>query len=348
MLTDTELDEWPFSGDEFFDSASAASSVTTPRDIGRLFDTEAPEVGKRDRNLRSPSSQGRNWVFTINNPTDDDYARLDSAVCQYLVYQTERGESGTVHIQGLACFEKRTRLNQVRRTLGERGHYEIMRGTIAQAEAYCTKEESRLEGGRTATRGIRPAGQGARGDLQPVVHALRAGASEADILAECPELFIKYHGGIRRAIALRTERRTWKTEVFWYFGPTGTGKTHRAFGEAPEAYFKAPNHYWWDGYTGQDDVIIDDYRPDFCKFSELLRLLDRYPLQIQIKGGCAQFLAKRIFITSPKSPSDTWESRSDEDLNQLFRRITQVVHFTETAAIPVPTNFKMPVILRLK
>lgn len=74
-------------------------------------------------------------------------------------------------------------------------------------------------------------------------------------------------------------------------------------------------------------MIIDDYRADFCKFSELLRLLDRYPYQIQIKGGTRNLLAKRIFITSPKCPLDIWENRTEEELGQLTRRITKITRF---------------------
>uniref|UniRef100_UPI004048ADC4 RNA helicase domain-containing protein n=1 Tax=Polynucleobacter sp. TaxID=2029855 RepID=UPI004048ADC4 len=96
---------------------------------------------------------------------------------------------------------------------------------------------------------------------------------------------------------------------------------------SPKAYWKPPTTKWWDGYDGESDIIIDDYRRDFCTFADLLRLLDRYPLQVEVKGGTINFNAKRIFITTPKSIENTWEGRTAEDIDQLKRRVTEEVMF---------------------
>lgn len=34
------------------------------------------------------------------------------------------------------------------------------------------------------------------------------------------------------------------------------------------------------------------------------------------------------YVTTPKSPKDTWEGRTEKELGQLIRRIEQVVHFS--------------------
>jgi hypothetical protein len=91
---------------------------------------------------------------------------------------------------------------------------------------------------------------------------------------------------------------------------------------------------WWDGYVGQPYVIIDDYRPDLCTFSNLLQLFDRYPMRVEFKGGSCQFVAKYIFVTAPKSPRDMWCNRVEEDINQLMRRITLVRDFNMFAYNP--------------
>lgn len=123
--------------------------------------------------------------------------------------------------------------------------------------------------------------------------------------------------------------------MHWFYGSTGTGKTRSAYEISPLAYFKSPTNHWWDGYEGQETVIIDDYRVDFCKFSQLLRLFDRYPLSVEVKGGTVEFLAKDIYITTPKSPQDTWASRTEEDLAQLMRRIEDVRCFDEPRLAPI-------------
>jgi hypothetical protein len=54
-------------------------------------------------------------------------------------------------------------------------------------------------------------------------------------------------------------------------------------------------------------------------------------MQVEAKGSSVEFVAKRIFITCPKNPTDMWLSRSEEDMAQLTRRITEVKHFAVLA-----------------
>jgi len=90
--------------------------------------------------------QGIRWVFTINNPTEEDNGRLRElggnlvgAGLAYLVYGREVGESGTPHLQGYCIFLTRKRLAGVRSLISPRGHFEISRGTPTQASDYCKK-----------------------------------------------------------------------------------------------------------------------------------------------------------------------------------------------------------------
>ncbi|AXQ66479.1 MAG: putative viral replication protein [Persevirus pargotis] len=94
---------------------------------------------------RSPPQTTR-WVFTINNYTDDDLQRLAgygrdlaSVDLSYLVYGREVGDSGTPHLQGYCIFVRKLRLRPVRELIGERGHFEVSRGTPAEASTYCKK-----------------------------------------------------------------------------------------------------------------------------------------------------------------------------------------------------------------
>jgi len=126
-------------------------------------------------------------------------------------------------------------------------------------------------------------------------------------------------------------------DVKWFWGPTGAGKSRAASELMPEAYYKDGGTKWWDNYSGESDVIIDDFR--FCAsdrdvtFSYILRLTDRYPFQVQTKGGYCEFSAKRIIFTSPMSPEDAFRDVS-ESIAQLMRRITEVRFFDA----PPPTN----------
>ena len=58
--------------------------------------------------------------------------------------------------------------------------------------------------------------------------------------------------------------RTSAKRCLWYWGAPGTGKTRKATAEHPDAYKKLQNK-WWDGYQGQDVVILDDLGTETAK-----------------------------------------------------------------------------------
>lgn len=214
-------------------------------------------------------------------------------------------------------------------------HFEIMRGTLKQAEAYIQKSDTTDPNDPAiVSGGDRPSSQGDRTEMGAIVEGLKNGASESDLLGADAEQYVKHAFGIKRAIQVRdsTYHRLWKTQVFWFYGSTGTGKSKLAHEITSYlAYSKDPSNNWWCGYDNRNmpDIIIDDYRRDMCTFSSCLRLFDRYPLQLQIKGGHTNMCANRIFLTTPKCPYGTWENRSAEDINQLVRRITDIVVFKD-------------------
>lgn len=50
---------------------------------------------------------------------------------------------------------------------------------------------------------------------------------------------------------------TEKLRGVWIYGPPGTGKTRYVHEKYDDIYDKGQNK-WWDGYTGQKVVLIDD------------------------------------------------------------------------------------------
>jgi len=142
---------------------------------------------------------------------------------------------------------------------------------------------------------------------------------------------VKYARGMSVAKLVYDGQRDFKTIVKWYYGSTGTGKSRAACDETSNvnAYWKSGGSKWWDGYDGQEAVIIDDYRCDLCTFHNLLRLFDRYPLQVEGKGTSMQFRSKLIIVTAPYRPEIMWRSRVQEDIGQLLRRIDEIKLFGE-------------------
>lgn len=299
-------------------------------------------------------SRARNWVWTLNNYTNDELTHLAVPLVadrvRYRCFQPERGENGTPHLQGFISFPSPCSLGAARLRLGlDRAHLEIARGSPAQCRAYCSKEDTR-DGAALAPNGELfafvehgelPPAQGERTDWEHIRDDLKEGKSLEDLAETHPGHLIRYPNGMRTMQSvLRGKRKSDDPPIVrWFYGPTGSGKSRAAHDAHPDAYVKMPGNKWWDGYDQQDAVIIDDYRCDLCPFSHLLQLLDRYPYRVEMKGTSMQFCSKNIIITTPKSPQETWASRTNEDLAQLLRRITEIRYFEAVDdVVPFPGN----------
>jgi len=86
---------------------------------------------------------------------------------------------------------------------------------------------------------------------------------------------------------------------------------------------------WWEGYTGQRVVIIDDFYGNL-DIDTFKRIIDRYPLKVNVKNGSAQFLAERVYITSNTGwrnwwPTDLLSNKNNEPA--ILRRITVEKNF---------------------
>lgn len=139
-----------------------------------------------------PSRQGKRWVFTLNNYTDEDQERLRrlGEEVNYLVFGREVApETGTPHLQGFVLFHTNKRLNAAKAALGDRVHLETARGTSAQASAYCKKENDFEEFGQV------PAEQGKTNRFEEFKEWVMAQPSKptaARVASEFPSIFMQY------------------------------------------------------------------------------------------------------------------------------------------------------------
>ena len=265
--------------------------------------------------------------------------------------QNEEMELELPTYKGLSCFvQDGNYLEPLKFLQGGTGsglcrgiHVERCKGNPTQNRAYCSKEDTRDSEAPFGFEefGTIPAGGGTRTDLQSVCALIKEGKREREIFEEAGETYIRNCRGIQRALSLMDAPRSFKTVVHWYHGPTGSGKSRAAQEESLDAYWKSSSNSWWDGYSGQDTTIIDDYRIDFCKFNTLLNLMDRYPMKVEYKGGVCEFRSKKLIITSPFDPARAWHNQCAEDIEQLLRRIDVVEAFPRAPEViedPVDEN----------
>lgn len=280
----------------------------------------------------------KGWVFTLNNPDpdgSDSPARWeDNDRVRYCFWQSEVGDgtdgvpSGTPHYQGHLVLHTKARRSWLKRHLCRKSHFEPRKGTLDQAEEYCSKEETRVDpiGGPqlgAGCFGTRPrSGRGGRSDLDCVRQDLDEGASMREISERYFGTFLRYERGLRSYRLLRQRQRDWITYTHVLWGPPGCGKT-RAVTElaGPDAYWLPKpnsNRAFWDGYDGHDTVVIDEFY-GWLPRDFMQRLCDRYPLNVETKGGTVAFVAKQIFITSNARPEKWWRRLG---LGAMVRRLS--------------------------
>lgn len=278
-------------------------------------------------------SAAKRWCFTLNNYTEQELAKvrgLQPGEFHYAICGKERGEQGTPHLQGFLHFKKKQRLSALKK-LFERAHWEKARGSDADNEDYCSKE------GEVVLTIGNPV-QGNRSDLAGAVAAVKAGRAMAEVAREFSEVYVKYGRGLRDlALLVGQKPRDFKTEVLVITGPSGVGKSRLANEQEGSKFYKMRGD-WWDGYSNEEIVIIDDFY-GWMPFCEMLRLMDRYPHKVPVKGSYVEFNSKRIIITSNTHP-DTWYSDEKCYVQAFFRRINKWLWWNGTGFEDVPDHVK--------
>jgi len=272
----------------------------------------------------------RYFVFTINNPTNDDYKQLDSLSnsVDYLCYGHEIGKKeGTPHLQGYVELNAPQRFSWIKSRLS-RAYLAARQGSRTQARDYCFKEcDNPTEYGKW-----KPDKQGARNELLQIKNKIDDGASIDDIAMEHFSSYLRYGRALREymLIAAKKRNRNFPIKCLWIHGPSGSGKSKYAWELYPDAYEKT-NNKWWDGYSGEEVVIWDDFcMPKDISYQELLRWTDRYKKTGETKGGTVPLLYHTIIFTSTHNP--TWYPWCD---HQFERRFDDGANITPVTSLQV-------------
>lgn len=211
----------------------------------------------------------------------------------------------------------------------KRAHIEAMRGKPEDSLAYCSKQDA-----APFVKGSLPE-PGKRKDLEVAAEQILEGKSLRELATGDlggAVAVVKFHKGLTvlRSVVLGDNKIA--PVCIWLHGETGVGKTRCAF-EFGASYAKRDQDVWcssgglrwFDGYDGQRVAILDELRAKSVpNFPFLLRVLDRYPLQVEFKGGFVAWNPEVIIITSNRKPSECFVERNThkpEDIRQLERRL---------------------------
>jgi hypothetical protein len=277
------------------------------------------------RRTTAARTRGRRWCFTINNWTRDDEDALEaiSGEAKYIIWGKEEGEEKTPHLQGFVIFDNARSLKSLSRQL-PRAHLEKTKGTSVQAAEYCKKEGDFTEHGRS------PVKPGSRPDLEEIRNEIKGGATELEIAEGHWGRWVTYRRSFGRYRELiNGPRLRADLDVFVLVGHTGVGKT-RFVHQAAESHMEElwvsgdPELKWFDGYSGENWVLLDDFR-GACPFEFMLRLLDIYKLRVPVKGSFVAWNPTTIFITSNLEPGEWYK---DIDCAPLLRRLSKIIRIS--------------------
>lgn len=257
----------------------------------------------------------------------------------YCVMQLEMcPKTRRVHLQGyLETDTERapTRLLPLKELVFKdtRVHLEPRFGDQEQAANYCKKSETSITGPGTCRWEFGDARlsthSGSR--LAQAVRMVREGKAPMDLGPEFDSTNARYHAfldKVRQKFMFETTQRMRDVVVIVLTGPTGSGKSMVARSLFDHIYNVPLNAeqqtLWFDNYQPLRDkaVLFDDYNGHVRDVTAFLRMLDRYAIQVQVKGAHIPLFANYFVITSNRKPEQWYPTIASEHMDALRRRIT--------------------------
>lgn len=240
-------------------------------------------------------------------------------------------KDGKLHCQFAVAYRDQVRAPQARRIIG--GQHGPFTGYLEPAFSknvwdYVTKSDTRVSS--VSGYGTLDDDSGHRSDLDIIYAEIAQGTPIYDIMSRFPRQFMRNHAAISKLCAMYDKPRPYgpcTVEIWW--GVTGSGKSHRAFHEYPQAYRKSIPGKWWEGYRGENVVVFEEFNPEEDKelrLPELLKILDKYPYQVELKGGSCQLKANHFIFTTNMDPRKWYEGHPQQPA--LARRIGKVIRFS--------------------
>lgn len=292
------------------------------------------------RNRKDFKGQSKNWTFTDYTLRDHEmfFTEHEDKIAFIAFGEEICPTTGRTHFQGWVQFIKKQRITAVKKMFYP-NHVEPMWASEVKNNKYCAKDGKFKHLGSYTV-------QGERTDLTHVINIMKDGATLKEIREQFPDTYCAYRNGLKDIYSDIEQDRSikWRTlDIEVLYGPTGTGKTRTAMESDDQKNIYKINgddiDSWWDGYTGQKTIIIDEYDSQI-KLTKLLGLLDGYQRRLPIKGGFTWAQYTKVFITSNISPLEWHINAKNEHIKALYRRINKVTLLKKTGPVDQTDLYK--------
>lgn len=293
---------------------------------------------------KTRDTQSRKWFLTINNPVEhgfthdyiksclNDFKGLDYwCMCDEI-----GGETHTYHTHVFIYRGNTIRFSKVKK-LFSTANIKPAKGTVIQNRDYIRKEgkyagtdkaETNLKDTFEESGEVPEEKQGQRNDLLALYDMIKDGMSDFEILEDNPNYMTKLDTISKVRETLRYQQFsncTRELQVEYWFGKAGVGKTSGVLNQYGflNVYIVDDFKHPWDGYRGQDVVLFDEFDASKYDIYQLLRWLDRYPVQLPCRYNNKQACYTKVFFTSNHSFEEQYAflRRNDEEtFKALVRR----------------------------
>lgn len=274
-------------------------------------------------------------MWTLNNYTDEEVALVKALDVKYLSFGFEVGEQGTPHLQGMFVLKKEKSLSAciswIHSTLPRVANIQQVK-KLHEAIEYTQKDGNFVE------QGTRPMTQAQKGEANAERYRVAFEAAKDGRIEDIPaDILLRNYSSIKHIqrdfMPLDTASLT-SLDNYWIYGPTGTGKSRGVlehFGEG--ALYRKGCDKWFDGYRGQDTVLIEDMDESHKYMMQFMKIwTDYYPFIAHSKGSMSKLRPRRFVVTSNCHPDDIWpEGTHLEAIKRRFKII-----YKDTAETPVP------------
>ena len=223
---------------------------------------------------------------------------------KWCIYSEELGEQGvTPHLQGFTIFEDRVSFNRIFNDWRP-CFVKPARGDASDNWTYIVKE-----GGKFTEFGTRPKlEKKVKASMMSEAIALARQGLWAQLELEMPGLFLRYRSSLERLHLEAIRPPLIQRKGLWLVGSPRKGKSYFAHNFDDNCYHKPPNK-WYDGYSDQRVIIIDDIdKTNAQMLVNFLKLLcDPYPYLSEIKGSSVYLYHGVVICTSNYRIDTLWD-----------------------------------------
>lgn len=267
-------------------------------------------------------------MLTISAAKHSREAVEDALEPYTYVGQLECGKGGFVHWQVLIENETPVRFATLKRKLPT-AHIEPRRGTVAEAVAYCTKEDSRVDGEAQLQHGDIPSrdDKGRRSDLDRIRAAiLDEGRTVDEVILTMPEAarvtkYVSELAAARDRAAVRGVERD--VEVIYLYGDPGVGKTRWLYDNYDDVA-RLTDYRNFDAYNGEKILALDEYGGQI-DLRLLNGVLDRYPINLPARYYDRPARYETVVIISNQPPWALYDWEQPIVRQAFARRLHRVL-----------------------